>query len=292
MTREDIAEVPGAALRYRLTGTPTKLPLIVLENGWGASYDYFALMQDALAPHAQVLLYNRAGIGGSIAREPQSAEGISRQLAALLDALGLREKVVVAGQSYGGLMCGLHAVQIPERLRAVVQIDATSERDDPQIDATLKMIRGVAAFLIGLALLRIPEPMFVREMKELAPADSEKLRRYAFGNAASLRAARVEIDLLPQIRAVCARPSASLRLVISADRTEQVRGLILSKLVSPERGRALLACMQAQHEENAKRGGEGSRWIKLPHTHGGLVVTRAGATETTTCLVEYLKNLK
>jgi pimeloyl-ACP methyl ester carboxylesterase len=66
MVRDDVAEVPGAALRFRLTGKAGKYPLIVMENGWGASYDYFALLQARLAAKTQVLLYNRAGVGGSM----------------------------------------------------------------------------------------------------------------------------------------------------------------------------------------------------------------------------------
>ncbi|HVT34136.1 MAG TPA: alpha/beta fold hydrolase [Nevskiaceae bacterium] len=290
-TREDIAEIPGAELRYRLAGTPGTLPTIVLENGWGASYDYFALLQEALAPHTQLLLYNRAGIGGSMAHETLTAEGMSRHLAALLDALGIRAPVVIAGQSYGGLICGVHAALMPQRLRAVVQIDPTAERTDEQIDATLGSMRGLGKVLRLLAALRIPEPFFAPHMPELPAADTAQLRRNAFGNAASLRAAGIELDLLQDIRRVCAQPSPVPRLVISAGTTEEVRNALFRLLVSPERARSLLGRMQAQHEITAGRGGPGSRWITLPHTHGALVVSRSGAAATATCMIDYLSSL-
>ncbi|HEY1077560.1 MAG TPA: alpha/beta fold hydrolase [Fontimonas sp.] len=289
--REDILEVPGAALRFRLTGTPGELPPVVLENGWGASYDYFSLLQDELAPHVQVLSYNRAGIGDSVARAPQSAEGVSRQLVALLDALGIRTPVVVAGQSYGGLMCGVHAALIPERLRAVVQIDPTPERGDPQVDASLQMVHGLTRVLIPMAVLRIPEPLFTPQMKEISATDRARLRRHAFGNAGSLRAARTELDLLPDIRAVCARPNRVPRLVISAGKTETVGNRLLRKLIPQERALALLDIMQREHRLNVERAVEGSQWITLPYTHGGLVITRAGAAATAACMLDYLRQM-
>ena len=66
MIREGFAEVPGARLRYRLAGTQTsraQYPLLVFENGWGASYEYWAWVERALAPHVRMLFYDRAGKG-------------------------------------------------------------------------------------------------------------------------------------------------------------------------------------------------------------------------------------
>ena len=290
MIREAIAEVPGAALRYRLAGAPGELPTIVLENGWGSSYEYFARFQEALAPHAQVLLYDRAGIGGSSSREAVSAEGMSRNLSALLDALDIHEPVVVAGQSYGGLICGVHAALMQPRLRAVVQIDPTPERADPTLDSALSMVRGLGRVMKALAMLRIPDPFFTRSMVELTPAEIASLRRHSFGNAASMSGALVEMDLLPQIREACAQASITPRLLISADNSEEMRGM-LSKLVSNERARALIPRMQAHHQATAVRGGPGSRWVALPYTHGGLVMTRTGAAATAAEMIGYLRKL-
>ncbi len=289
--REGVAEIPGASLRYRLTGTPSRLPLVVLENGWSGSYDYFALLQNELAPHTRVLLYNRAGIGGSKAHEPQSAEGMSRHLAALLDNLGIAEPVVIAGQSYGGLICGVHAASIPQRIRAVVQIDPTAERPDPLLDGTGGAFRIVARLMVVLATLGFPVAAIAGRAPELPPADARQLARNALSNAASLRAAIVEMELLPSIRDVCARSSPTPRLVISADKSEELTGLV--KLILPSgRPQAVLSLMQAQHKVTAGRGGKGSQWISLPHTHGGLVMTRRGASATTIALIEYISGLQ
>lgn len=288
---EGVAEVPGASLRYRLAGTPGALPLVVLENGWGASYDYFSLLQKELSPHTQLLLYNRAGIGGSQAHEPQSVEGMSRNLSALLDRLGFYKPVVIAGQSYGGLICGVHASLIPQRLCAAVQIDPTIERPDHTIDSTVSGFRGMAKLMIALARLGIRVPSIVGRIPEIPPDDAAKLHRNAFQNAASLRAAMVEMDLLSKIREMCAKPSPTPRLVISAENVEEVSG-VMKLFISPERARNLLLCAQKHHKVTADRGGSGSRWTSLPHTHGGLVMTRQGALDTAASLVDYLRNLR
>lgn len=290
MMREELAEVAGAALRFRLAGKAGKYPLVVLENGWGASYDYFALLQEALAPHAQVLLYNRAGIGDSIAREPQAVEGMSRQLAGLLDHLGVREPVVVMGQSYGGLICGVHAALIPGRLRAIVQVDPTPEREDPVIDPGFKALSVITHILIGLALLRIPEPIFGPAMSELPPEARAGLRRHAFGNAASLRAAKRELALLPAIRAACALPTETPRLVITAERADEMSNPLLRALASPEKVARMNQAKLALHRATAARG-PGSAHVGLGHTHGGVVCTRAGAADTTATALEFLSKL-
>jgi pimeloyl-ACP methyl ester carboxylesterase len=291
MVRDDVAEVPGAALRFRLTGKADgNYPLIVLENGWGASYDYFALLQAELAAKTQVLLYNRAGVGGSIAREPQTVEAMSRHLAALLDHLEVRDPVVVLGQSYGGLICGVHAALIPERLRAIVQVDPTPERADPTIDAGLGAMTWISNLLIGLAVLRIPEPMFGSAMPELPDEANAGIRKHAFGNAQSLRASKKEFALLPALRAVCAAATETPRLVISASLVEEASNRLLRMLASQQRTASMNQAKHALHQATAQRG-RGSAFVSLPHTHGGVVVTNSGAADTAAATFGFLSKL-
>lgn len=289
MMHEGVAEVPGAALRYRLTGQAGTLPLLVLENGWGASYDYFALMEAELAPHAQLLLYNRAGVGGSIAREPQTPEGMSRQLAGLLDHLGVRDPVVVLGQSYGGLIGGVHAALIPQRLHAIVQVDPTPDVEHPSSDPGFALA-VLTNILIGLATLRIPEPLLAAPMSELPPEALAALRRNAFSNAASLRGAKQEMALLQAIRAACAMPTDTTRLVITADRSDERRGPILKMLISRENQLKMEQAKIGLHQATAARG-TGSVHVRLPHTHGGVVCTKVGARDTTRTVLEFLSGL-
>ena len=76
------------------------MPVIVFENGWSASYHYWIWVERELAPHARLLFYNRAGIGGSTLEAPKSARSLSDQFEAMLAALGIETPIVVVGQSY------------------------------------------------------------------------------------------------------------------------------------------------------------------------------------------------
>src|ERR1700742_2849357 len=205
MTTEGSVAVPGAALRYRLVGNRSSLPVIVFENGWSASYDYWAWVQRELAPHAQTLFYNRAGIGGSTAEAPKSAKTVSDQFEAMLSALNIAAPVVVAGPSYGGLMCALHAAQKPRCVLGFVQLDATPSRDDPVINKTLKMTKAVTRVIMALSRVGRPDPIFKAAAKALPAADAEQLQKTALGSRTSMSNAFIELDLINDFRAAIAR---------------------------------------------------------------------------------------
>jgi len=290
VARVGVEAVPGAELRYRLVGDErTDLPPLVFENGWAASYDMWAWIERELEPHAQMLFYNHAGIGGSTRNRPQTVEGLSRQLAALLDALELRGPVVAVGQSFGGLLCSAHAVQIPDRIAALVQVDPTAEQDDPAISFGLKAADWAARFATLMAVLRLPDPVFSAGTADLPEAAGAELRRVALGSAPSWRSARAELALLPQMREIAARPAPQPRLVISASRHTEPAGL-MRRLVSEERARANVEDLQAHHRLTAARG-VGSRWEQLPYTHGGIVFTRDGARDTAARTLEFVSEL-
>eukprot|EP00456_Euglypha_rotunda_P039421 TRINITY_DN30377_c0_g1_i8.p2 TRINITY_DN30377_c0_g1~~TRINITY_DN30377_c0_g1_i8.p2 ORF type:complete len:142 (+),score=38.74 TRINITY_DN30377_c0_g1_i8:425-850(+) len=108
---EGIVEVPGGSVRYRRLMAASG-PTLVFENGWAASHEQWAWVERELVGHANLLFYSHAGIGGGTLSRTQSPGGLSRQFAALLDALNIRQKVVLVGHSFGGLLCALHAAQI------------------------------------------------------------------------------------------------------------------------------------------------------------------------------------
>ncbi|HET8883833.1 MAG TPA: alpha/beta hydrolase, partial [Solimonas sp.] len=179
--REGVADVPGARLRYRLAGTPGA-PLLVFENGWGASYEMWTWVERELAPHAQLLFYDRAGVGGSELLAPQSVAGLSAQFAALPGALGFSQPVIAVGQSYGGLMCSLHAAQRRDVLRAVVEIDPTPEQAHPKLDGSLRKLPSVIRVLKAMLRLGLPDLLFAPAMKVLPSPERDTLLRVSLGN--------------------------------------------------------------------------------------------------------------
>jgi len=289
--REGVLDVPGASLRYRLAGSwNSDLPPLVFENGWAASYHMWGWVQRELEPHAGLLFYSRAGIGGSTRMRPQTVDDISQQLAALLDALQIRRPAVIVGHSYGGLIGSAHAVQIPERITALVQVDPTAETDDPSVSRGRRAADVAARFATTMALLRLPDPVFSPGTTDLPDADGAELRRLAFGSARSWRAARAELALQPELQERAGRRAPQPRLVISAGGHTDSTSAVMRRLVSEKRAREMVQHLQAHHRTVAQRG-IGSRWEQLPYTHGGLVFTRDGSRDTAASTLKFVREL-
>ena len=283
--------VPGAQLRFRLAGTQTQLPLLVFENGWGASFEYWAWMERCLFPHARLLFYNRAGIGGSTRSGPQSVAGLSAQMAALLSALDVTEPVVIVGHSFGGLVASLHGVQQPASLRALISLDPSPDLSDPVLDKQMKMVWYVAQLAIVCARIGIPDPLFCPAGKRLPQPEGRLLVDRSFGSAASLRAAVDELHLFEGIQAALADAKIDLpHLIVSAGRASELKGWLGRILAPPERARAVIQRMQGIHRQQAARNRLGV-WDQLPHDHGSLVFSESGAAASATRLLEFLEAL-
>jgi len=265
MSTEGRVNVPGAVLQYRRAGTG-RGPLLVFENGWGASHHVWAWVERKLAPHAQLLFYDRAGIGGSVGTAPQTVARLTRQFDALVKALGFTEPVIVVGHSYGGLVGALHVAQRPQSIRALVQLDASPWRHDRALDASFGVIRAMVPLLKLWARMGWRDPLFARACATLPEPEASLLVKRAFGSVDSLRSAASELRLLPEIRRVIgASPSDKKRLILSAGKVHGKSTFAVER-------------MQVQHRAYATRG-EGGAWDELPHDHGGMVFTEAGAAD-------------
>jgi pimeloyl-ACP methyl ester carboxylesterase len=290
MIIEGRVEVAGAVLQYRRAGID-KGPLLVFENGWSASHHNWAWVERQLAPHAQLLFYDRAGIGRSAATAPQSVPNISRHFIEMLQVLEIREPVIVVGHSYGGLVGALHVAQQPQAVRALIQLDASPWRDDAALDAQFRMIRGLVPLLKLFALLGLRNPLFGPACDGLPEPDGSLMEKHAMGSVASWRGASVELGLLSEIRkAIAQAPSNRPRLVISAGKANEPQSALLRKLVSSERARDTIVRMQLQHRAYAERGAGGT-WESLPLDHGSFVFTEAGAAASASRILRFLSEL-
>lgn len=105
-------------------------PTLVLESGGGENASQWKSILPQLAKQTHVIAYSRAGFGKS---DPNTAAGTAspqasvRELHQLLQALGERAPVVLAGHSWGGLLARLYASTYPTEVAGLVLIDGTHE---------------------------------------------------------------------------------------------------------------------------------------------------------------------
>jgi 3-oxoadipate enol-lactonase len=112
-------EVNGTALRYVVTGSgPSTLVLI---HEMGGALESWDLVLPLLAAKRQVLRYDTRGAGLSQkVRGALSIDTMVDDLTALLDAVGIKGKVALAGIAVGGAIALRAAVRAPDRVAAVI----------------------------------------------------------------------------------------------------------------------------------------------------------------------------
>ena len=146
---------------YRVTGdlrpddpqSPT--PLVVLHGGPGATHDYLISIAD-LADARAVIHYDQLGNGRSTHYPERGADFWTvdlfvRELHNLVDALGVRERHYVLGQSWGGFLAQEYALTQPQGLQALVLANTAASFPDfvsqcnrlrselpPEVEATLR----------------------------------------------------------------------------------------------------------------------------------------------------------
>ena len=293
-TREGIADVGGTSLAYRLTGHSSSLPTLVFENGWSASYHQWTLLQPHLAPHTQLLFYDRAGIGGSRVPRTSGAKSISDDLAGLCATLGIDGGIVVVGQSYGGLIAGLHGALVPSLVKGMVQLDSTPELDDAEIDRQLRLFRKLGVLSVWVARLRLRNPLFAPLWEHFPEREAHLVETLCYRSPESLKAAVGELDLLRGIRREIGRNVAQRRqprLIVSAGAPSEPKSWLARRLNNPAQLRKIIEQMQSLHRRQSAHG-ENGRWeVAQAHTHGGLVSTPDGAAFSARRVLAFLQEI-
>ncbi|WP_309645301.1 alpha/beta fold hydrolase [Phenylobacterium sp.] len=117
------AEVDGRTVSYRVLGQGR--PALVLISGLGdgmATFDHVAI---ELAKTATVIVYDRAGYGGSqAAATPRDAATVDRELSGLLKASGVAAPYVIGGHSIGGLYAEFFAANHQSDVAGLILVDS------------------------------------------------------------------------------------------------------------------------------------------------------------------------
>jgi len=119
---------------YRITGelSAEKAPLVVLHGGPGCVHDYLLPVAAIAETGRPVIHYDQLGNGRSTHLRDKPPEFWTVQLfldelKSLVDTLGIADRYLVLGQSWGGMLAAEHAVLRPDGLRGLVIADSPAD---------------------------------------------------------------------------------------------------------------------------------------------------------------------
>ncbi len=120
---EGFVQVPGGPVWYRVFGSGTATPLLIVHGGPGASSCIYDPLATLVSRYRPVVVYDQLGTGRSGRPMDSSlwnAERSIRELAAIRKALGLR-KVHLMGHSWGGAVVADYVISTkPAGVESVV----------------------------------------------------------------------------------------------------------------------------------------------------------------------------
>jgi 3-oxoadipate enol-lactonase len=187
-------EANGASLRYDLSGSGSETVVLIHEVGgliesWD---DAVGAFQRAF----RVLRYDQRGFGLSEKTRVITMDGIVADLAALLDALGLRAPVHLAGCAMGAAIALAFAGRHPRRVSRVVAASPATWANTVRVGSQSRVDQferdGVRA--VESVSLSASYPEIVRR---LDPARFERFRRRWVGNDPAAMAAMLRMSTNP-----------------------------------------------------------------------------------------------
>lgn len=143
--------------------------------------------QEPLAESVRLIVPDQRGFGGSAAAAPiTSIAGMADDAIALLDALHVRDPVVVCGVSMGGYVAQHVAARHPQRVRGLILCDTKLEADTPEMregraSLAAKVGRVGTSILADAMLGKLLAPSAEARAAPRRPAIEEHLRRMIAG---------------------------------------------------------------------------------------------------------------
>lgn len=186
---------------------------VVLLHGFPLDHTMWNAQIKALASHARVIAPDLRGFGDTPLATGDADRGVSMEahaadVAELLDAIDVREPVVLAGFSMGGYIAWQFVRQHGHRLRALIQCDTRAKADTEEARAgRIKMAEAVVNEGASLAAKAMEPKLFRKAAAQEQPdviaairATMERQVPAAIAAAQRGMAARPDVtEMLPHI---------------------------------------------------------------------------------------------
>ena len=143
-------------------------PTVIFESGLGADSSAWRAVAGPISGFAQMIRYDRAGLGMSkpftAPGQPITARSIADALDRLLAQAGLHPPFILVGHSLDGLYVQMFARLHPDEVTGMVLLDSTSTEAPAQLKTRAKLAPGSVDFLEEAG---IPESN--RQVREAGP---------------------------------------------------------------------------------------------------------------------------
>ena len=170
--------VPDRTATFIIDGQPMHLekrgdhgPIIIFESGLGADGSAWRAVAGPISTFAQVVLYDRAGLGKSTPftapGRPITARQVADALHRLLVQADLRPPFILVGHSLGGLYAQMFARLHPHEVAGMVLLDASSTEAPAELTTQARLLPGSVEFLEEAGVAESN-----REVREAAPFPS------------------------------------------------------------------------------------------------------------------------
>jgi pimeloyl-ACP methyl ester carboxylesterase len=115
------AEADGVRFAYRRFGRTEKTPVVFIQHFRGTMDNHDPAITDALADDREIILFDNRGIGATNGIARETIDGMARDTALFIDALGLTT-VDLLGHSMGGEVAQMLALQRSDLVRRLILV--------------------------------------------------------------------------------------------------------------------------------------------------------------------------